>query len=228
MTSNRKIKPKEFPTNENIREFLSMNPDFFSKNPDLLNSLEIIHDSGTAVSLIQKQVELLRTNFKATNDQLNNLLNIAKKNENLLKITKQLILEIIPAKEISEIVNIVETMFVSKFGASQCKILFFSEKNELNLPKERLKNKIFAKRIEDLLKQQNNYFGSLSKEDLEYIFENKTGMNEVSLIKLNCISVSGILIFGSNMTDKYNPDKGTLFLDFITDILSKTIDIKNT
>ena len=94
--------------------------------------------------------------------------------------------------------------------------------------KERLKNKIFAKRIEDLLKQQNNYFGSLAKEDLEYIFENKTGMNEVSLIKLNCISVSGILIFGSNMTDKYNPDKGTLFLDFITDILSKTIDIKNT
>ena len=50
-------------SNEQIAEYLILNPDFFDENPEVLNSLKIVHDSGAAVSLIEKQVEYLRSNL---------------------------------------------------------------------------------------------------------------------------------------------------------------------
>ena len=41
-----------------IAEYLILNPDFFKENPEVLNSIEIVHESGGAVSLIQKQQHL--------------------------------------------------------------------------------------------------------------------------------------------------------------------------
>ena len=50
-----------------VAEFLLSNPDFLSNNPEVLNNIQIIHESGAAVSLIQKQVEVLRANYNETN-----------------------------------------------------------------------------------------------------------------------------------------------------------------
>ena len=45
-----------------VEEFLVLNPDFLSSNSHILDSIEIVHKTGGAVSLIQKQVEVLRKN----------------------------------------------------------------------------------------------------------------------------------------------------------------------
>ena len=70
-------------TNKQVQEFLLLNPDFLSKNPEVLKSLEVIHDAGGAVSLIQRQVEILRDNYNSTTNNLLNLLTIAKNNEDI-------------------------------------------------------------------------------------------------------------------------------------------------
>ena len=44
-----------------VEEFLLLNPDFLSKNSHILNALEIVHETGGAVSLIMtedKAIEL--------------------------------------------------------------------------------------------------------------------------------------------------------------------------
>ena len=43
-----------------VVKYLSENPDFFLKNPDSLENLDIKHESGEAVSLIDKQVEIIK------------------------------------------------------------------------------------------------------------------------------------------------------------------------
>ena len=47
-------------TEKQVEEYLILNPNFLTDNPEVLNSLEVIHETGGAVSLIQKQVEVLR------------------------------------------------------------------------------------------------------------------------------------------------------------------------
>ena len=42
---------------EEVINFLKKNPDFFIEYPDAIESLVIKHESGEAVSFIEKQVE---------------------------------------------------------------------------------------------------------------------------------------------------------------------------
>ena len=43
-----------------VVDYLTAHPDFFTRHPQLLRDLSLPHDSGNAVSLIERQVELLR------------------------------------------------------------------------------------------------------------------------------------------------------------------------
>ena len=75
--SKKNLDPKQ------VEEFLLLNPDFLSSNSNILNSIEIVHETGGAVSLIQKQVEMLRQNYESTSSNLLQLLDIAKNNEGI-------------------------------------------------------------------------------------------------------------------------------------------------
>ena len=58
---------------EVVASYLRKNPDFLDDYPDVLESLEINHQSGSAVSLIERQVEQLRASNGDMNKQLKRL-----------------------------------------------------------------------------------------------------------------------------------------------------------
>ena len=90
--------PKKSIDAKQVEEFLVLNPDFLSNNSHILDSIEIVHKTGGAVSLIQKQVEVLRKNYESTSGNLLELLEIAKANEGIFEKTKKLILDLIVCK----------------------------------------------------------------------------------------------------------------------------------
>jgi len=210
-----------------IKEFLLVNPNYLVDNPDILNALNITHESGIAVSLIQKQVELLRSDLHIANEKLRSLINIAKTNESLLEVSKKLTLDLLSTRDISMVIQILETTFISELDATQCKVYFFSPIKSKKLPLGRIKDELFANYIEELLKSRDKFYGDLDKESMYKIFEPTPDIKEVILIKLNCISTSGVVAIGSNVKGKYDATKATTFLDFIIRILSKIIDREN-
>ena len=214
-------------SNKEIAEYLILNPNFFKENPEVLNSIEIIHESGAAVSLIQKQVELLRSNYNSTTDKLMELLGIAKNNEDIFILTKELILSLIDASSIEEIVALLEKSFVADFGAKNSKVLFFTESSK-NLPKGRVKNPAEARNIlGNLLKPGKIFCGEVNKKVAKFIFNQKTGVKEMALVPLNSSSLLGLIALGSDQPGKYSDNKDTLFLDFIAEVASKLIDGHN-
>ena len=214
-------------SNKEIAEYLILNPNFFKENPEVLNSIEIIHESGAAVSLIQKQVELLRSNYNSTTDKLMELLGIAKNNEDIFILTKELILSLIDASSIEEIVALLEKSFVADFGAKNSKVLFFTESSK-NLPKGRVKNPSEARNIlGNLLKPGKIFCGEVNKKVAKFIFNQKTGVKEMALVPLNSSSLLGLIALGSDQPGKYSDNKDTLFLDFIAEVVSKLIDGHN-
>ena len=46
---------------EEVINFLKENPDFFIDHPEAIEYLEIRHESGEAVSFIEKQVEFIKS-----------------------------------------------------------------------------------------------------------------------------------------------------------------------
>src|SRR5262245_47857849 len=61
--------------------FLKANPDFLARHPELLDLIELRHASGGAVSLIERQVEILRGKSTRLEDRLKTLLDAARDNE---------------------------------------------------------------------------------------------------------------------------------------------------
>ena len=48
---------------EQVRDYLKQHEDFLQRNPDMLDHLHISHASGSAVSLVEKQVSVLKEKF---------------------------------------------------------------------------------------------------------------------------------------------------------------------
>lgn len=66
---------------EQVVAYLRSNPNFLARHPELLETLELQHSSGSAVSLIERQVEMLRSRSQRLEDRLSQLLDNARDNE---------------------------------------------------------------------------------------------------------------------------------------------------
>lgn len=73
---------EEISWEEAVSRYLGENPDFFSHHPDLLVDITIPHaDTDGAVSLIERQVDVLRDQNRQLERQLRELISNARENE---------------------------------------------------------------------------------------------------------------------------------------------------
>jgi len=212
-----------------VAEFLLMNPNFFKSHPDVLNALEITHNSEGTVSLVQKQVENLRNDYNSTLENLAQFLENAKENERIFSLTKRITLALLEQENITDLIEELEKRFINDFGASVCKVLFFG--GEINkLPKGRVVGKDLAiKSLGELIKPNQIYSGPIDVDSKakKFLFGNKESIKECVLVSLKTKSVTAILMLGSDTNDKYSPEKDSLFLEFISDVASSLIDRHN-
>jgi len=221
-------KKKHNPSAKEVADYLILNPNFFKENPEVLNSIEIVHESGAAVSLIQRQVELLRTDYNSTTDRLMELLANAKNNDDIFNLTKKLILDLINARNIEEITFILEERFKKDFDADESRLIFFTESNK-NIPKGRVKNPVeSANKLADLMEPGELFCGEVKQEITKFIFNDETSFKEVALIPLTSSSLKGMIALGSTQKGKYTENKDTLFLDFVCEVVSGLIDNHNS
>ena len=221
-------KKRHNPSAKEVADYLILNPNFFKENPEVLNSIEIVHDSGAAVSLIQRQVELLRTDYNSTTDKLMELLANAKNNDDIFILTKKLILDLIDASNIEEITALLEKRFKKDFGADESRLMFFTESNK-NIPKGRIKNPAeSADRLAGLMKSGESFYGEVKQDITKFIFYDETAIKEVALIPLTSNTLKGMIALGSARQGKYTENKDTLFLDFVAEVVSGLIDNHNS
>ena len=221
----KEIKKKSL-TNKEVADFLLFNPDFLSKNPEILNSIEVIHETGGAVSLIQRQVEMLRKNYNSTTNNLLDLLSIAKANEEIFSQTKGLILDLIEADSILKIAERIEFTFEKQFHATKCRLMFFKEHKDI--PKGRFKDaKQSHDNFGDKYNTQDIYCGPITEKQATFLFGKRTKIIECAMVPLRSPEFPGLIAIGSNIEGKYNAEKDTLYLDFIAEVTNKLIEKSN-
>ena len=73
---------------ENVREYLKNHDDFLQRYPDMLDYLHVSHASGSAISLVEKQVSVLRERNTEIRQRLKTLTANAKDNDMLYEQTR--------------------------------------------------------------------------------------------------------------------------------------------
>jgi hypothetical protein len=115
-------------TDEAVLRFLTTNPEFFVNNQDVLPRLRIPHESGKAVSLIEKQVSVLRSKCGTLENSLRDLISVARENENLHQRLHVLLQDIVSAPALEDRVALTRSSLRENFNADDVHILLAAEK----------------------------------------------------------------------------------------------------
>ncbi len=217
---------------DSVAAYLSEHPEFFNNQEDLLARLRIPHKSGGAISLLERQVSLLRRRNEESQEKINYFIENAKENDGLFEKTRSVILDILHCNTLSELSELIQGKLSEDFSASSSK-LFFAVKSPdagselLQVPLEQTRMV-----LGNLFQRKRAYCGKLEAEQIELFFPESPAINSAAIVPIHFHEDSSatdklagipLLIIASNKAQHFNSSLDTLFLDFIGEVLSAHI-----
>src|ERR1700689_4557213 len=112
-----------------VAEYLQTYPDFFERNSPLLAKLRLPHvrDVGATVSLVERQVEVLRERNQSLERKLKELVDVARANDTLADRIHRLSQRLIQARTPLGTINAIETSLREDFEAMHSVLVLFLE-----------------------------------------------------------------------------------------------------
>ena len=225
--SSRRTRHADTVTPEAVAEFLAEHPGFFESHPQLAAKLRIPHSSGEAVSLIEKQVEILRKQNMQLERKLVDLIEVARANDAAVERIHQLVLAVMDAEDLPDLLHSLADRLRHRFGADAVKlILFRGEARDVEFgPAVRMERDApEATEFQNLLKNGQPIVGRLRPRQLEILFEeNAPRIGSAALVPIGDRADIGLLGIGSHSEDQFGPTLGTTFLVRIGDVLSAAL-----
>src|SRR5450432_1788170 len=112
-----------------VADYLQTYPDFFERNGQLLTKLRLPHlrDAGATVSLVERQVEVLRERNQSLERKLKELVDVARANDALADRIHRLSQRLIKAHDLLETIHAVEASLREDFDAMHSVLVLFLE-----------------------------------------------------------------------------------------------------
>ena len=210
---------------EQTIEHLKSTPDFFLKNPEILQYLEIPHESGAATSLVERQVSILRERNIDLRRRLKSLLETASTNDDIFKKMRSLTSAIIDVRNVQDLEQIIKRELISSLNASQ--VIFILKNFELAETSTYFTDATSIKdtRFSNLIELTDSACKVYRPEEYATLFqiEELDGPGSAALIPLSVDKSRGILIIGSTNPERFAQNLETLFLDYLSEIFSKVL-----
>jgi uncharacterized protein YigA (DUF484 family) len=211
----------------NIISLLRENPDILQRYPELLTILEVPHKCGTATSLIEKQVMLLRQQKQEQEKRLQELMDIARDNERLALSRHNMAVTLLSAHDLDDVVSIVLAVLRDELAADYAVIKLFSN------DKERIKqnpvlfidaNDEKLKAFKTMLEHKNTVCGKSTKEQKVLLFgDNADHISSAAIIPLVAGANLGLIGLGSNSSSRFHSSMGTDFLSRTGELVSASL-----
>lgn len=210
-------------TAQHVCDFLTANPGFFDQHPQLIENLELPHESGKAVSLIERQISVLRERNMEMRQRLNNLLESARANDKLFEKTKRLVLTLLEAKNLDDIVTRLYDSLRADFKVEYYKLILLGDSGKIPVSHAQVVGLTEAHNaIGTLLNNNRAICGVLGHDELDFLFgENAENIGSVAAVPLTHGNIYGILAVGNNDPNHYRSSMGTLFLSYIGEVLNR-------
>lgn len=217
------------PNADSVLKFLTHNPDFFNQHSDVLPRLSIPHHTGQAVSLIEKQVSVLRNKCCTLENSLRDLINVARENEQLHQRLHGLIQDIITATSIDDLVNLSREKLVANFNADEVRfVLVSSEASEDNAGADYIrlqKNDPGLALFNGVFKKGETRCGELGDAQKQLLFgATEQKVASAAIIPLYHNRKLGLLVLASEDEKRFALGKGVMFLNQLGEVLSRRID----
>ena len=102
---------------QEILDYLRKHPDFFQRHVTALSELTLPHESGGTVSLVERQIDILRDRNVAMRRRMNELLHAARINDEIFAKTRSLNLALLEVSSWHELNEVLATHVLVDFEA---------------------------------------------------------------------------------------------------------------
>ncbi|UTW09760.1 DUF484 family protein [Pseudomonas benzenivorans] len=208
---------------ETVAAYLRLHPEFFIDHDELIPELRIPHQRGDTVSLVERQVKLLRERNIEMRHRLSQLMDVARENDRLFDKTRRLVLDLLDTTSLEEVVSAVEDSLRSEFKVPFVSLILFSE---APLPVGRSVSSAEAHQaIGGLLAGGKTICGVLRKHELTFLFgaDDAEQVGSAAVVAVSHQGLHGVLAIGSADPQHYKSSIGTLFLGYIAEVLARVL-----
>jgi len=210
-----------------VAAFLKANPDFLSRYPELLEKLELRHSSGGAVSLIERQVEILRGKSTRLEDRLGGLLDAARENESRAANVHRLARSLIRAPTLAATVTALRKCLREDFNVDETWIGVSASA----LKRHDIEGLHVIEPAGPVARAFENFFrtrllecGPLDEPKASLLFpQAKTLPASAAIVPLEKEKDLGMLVLASSDPQRFQPRQGRLFLDMTADLVSAAV-----
>ncbi|WP_067516095.1 DUF484 family protein [Endozoicomonas ascidiicola] len=214
-------------TARQVADYLQAHPDFFVDHDDLLLELTLPHKRGDTISLVERQVALLRERALDYRYQLNRLSENAKENEQLFEKMRLLVLSLLESKDLEQLIDTISDSLNHEFGIEFHSLMLFSDK-PMSLPVRIEHNDVANMALGSLLSSGKAVSGQVTPAEMDFLFQEQSEkVGSVAIIPLNYSLIDppqlGILALGSSDKEHFKAGMGTVFISYLGDVLSRVL-----
>lgn len=233
MTLPQKANNKE--TERLIVRYLRDHPNFFESHLDLLADMLLPHDSGNAVSLIERQVSVLREQKDEHKNKLKQLIQAAEQNETVSQKVNALVLQLLDAKSLGDILELLPASLTRDFNTDAVVLrLFKTDHPDIKAhPEVSHWNEPVMGAFEKVIANRKPICGHFKPEQLQPLFmASANDIHSAAMIPLvsdaddkACI---GLLAIGGKDPDRFRAEMGTMFLTYLGQVITRIMRLHLT
>jgi uncharacterized protein YigA (DUF484 family) len=232
--------PQDVPEEPAIADYLRNHPEFFVTHAELLAEIRVPHHPEGTVSLIERQVSVLRERNLELKRQLHALVQVARDNDRLNEQMQKLTLALLDAPDLSATLRVLSDSLHDDFNAEALVMGLFIAESQLPRWDEDGLLTLRALSAEDegaagfaaVHASGKPLCGHLRRAQVHYLFGPAEEENIASAVVLALNAPDGntlqsrqlgILGIGSRDPRRYHAGMGTLFLTYLGVLIGRAV-----
>lgn len=214
-----------------VAHYLSTHPDFFERHASLLSRMRVPHDGGGgSVSLVERQLAVMREKNRKLEGRLRELVDVARTNHDLSERVHALALRLLGAARRGAVIEALESTLRQDFGAADSVVVLFHEASEIvQQPDSRFLRHVeraspALKPFATFLELAQPRCGRARDAQLEFLFpDHAVEIGSIALVPLGPGAAQGMLAIGSRDIERFHPGMSTDFLDRLGQLFSAAL-----
>jgi uncharacterized protein len=209
-----------------ISDYLRRHPDFFERHATLLLSLKLPHRTGgAAISLVERQVAMLRQRNAQLERQLKDLVAVAKSNDALIEKIHHLAMRLMAGRDVPARLEELETSLREDFSAERALLVLFNGQAPATAERAGFVRRFGTDDPEvrpfaSFLRAARPRCGPLRDRQKAIFERDADSVSSAAMVPLGRDASIGFLIIGSRDPDYFHPGKRMDFLSRLGELVA--------
>ena len=213
---------------ESVARYLQHNPEFFERHQALLARLRLPHSrGGSTISLVERQIEVMRERHAAREAKLAELVRVARDNDAIAERFHRFARRLLRAPSRQAALDEIEGSLRDDFDAFHSVLLLVGtapQESSQRFPRSIAPDDPNLKSFESLFASAKPRCGQVRDSQREFLFgTDANDIGSVALVPLGEKGSMGLLALGSTERDRFHPGMSTELLGRMADLIADAV-----